>query len=133
MEDLGWVKESDNTIHFHVPEDTKVGITLAETNRGRIRVKSVVPNQLAQLHGLRKGHILTHINDLPITDHTAAITIVNQAQDHCGSLYFTLASPSPPLVVVDPKPVAPVVFQVRNFLTRSFTRCIRPSPTVVSP
>ena len=121
----------NTTIHFDVPSHSKVGITLCETNRGRVRVKAVQPKDLAHRNGLRKGNIITHINDLPVSSHHAAISIINQAQDHCGSLYFTLAA-NPSVIATKPQQV-PLTTQVRDFFTHTFTRCMRSSPTATSP
>ena len=128
MSDLESTKSP--TVYFGVAPSQKVGVTI--TNRSNpsergVRVKNVTIGGLAMVHGLKKGHIVTHINDIPVKNHGDAIAIINQAQCYGHPLRFTMFDPDLPRK----KPLSPRGHW-KKFVDNVIT-CLRSPRTAPSP
>lgn len=80
--------QTEEYVLFEVPPKQYVGITLANDG-ARVVVRGVDAGLLASSHGIRRGYGITHINDLPVRTHQAAISVVELAQLHAHPLRFT--------------------------------------------
>jgi hypothetical protein len=97
MSDLEPVKSP--TVFFGVAPSQQVGVTISnisDASQRGVRVKNMVKDGLAMVHGMKKGHIITHINDIPVRAHGDAVAIINQAQCYGHPLRFTMVDPDPP-------------------------------------
>lgn len=83
---------SDLERHWKVCVQTNPGVALGMTlvnGRDGVTVRSVRKNSLASKRGLKEGHVLTHINDLPVKIHKNATDIVHSARKHSLPLHFS--------------------------------------------
>lgn len=98
LDDLDCVERSVTCVP--TPDKPHAGLTLTNDEDG-VRVKHVLVGSFAYDAGVSKRSVITHINDIPVDDHTKAICIVDQAQTHFHSIRFTLKreGESVPLIV----------------------------------
>lgn len=74
---------------FPTEERRLLGITLCNSDDGEgVKVKMLSSDSLASDCGLKKRVIITHINDIPFSDHRKAITLIDRAQVHLHVLKF---------------------------------------------
>ena len=70
-------------------EDDHYGITLKSCTDGVI-VAKIVKNDIAQISGLKKNTVITHINGIKINSHENAIKILDSAKLHKCSVYINV-------------------------------------------
>lgn len=76
----------------YFPPGTHAGITFANADQA-VRVSRLIADDQCARHGLRKGDLVTYLNDIPVTDHARAAAISDAARDAGIPLKFTLAIP----------------------------------------
>jgi hypothetical protein len=75
-------------IHFASPEENAteaaphVGVTLRSNAIGGVLVTRVHEDDAAYASGLRRGHVITHINDIEVHGHRVAVDIIEAAREH---------------------------------------------------
>ena len=66
-----------------------IGVTLRNDTNGVV-IHNINEKDKAFISGLRKGHVITHVNNIPVTCHESAIQIMTSAQDAKLPVNFTL-------------------------------------------
>ena len=62
------------------PKESKAGVTLKNNQGPGVKIVSVSENDQFYLSGLRQGHIILFINNIPCNNHGIAINIITQSQ-----------------------------------------------------
>mgnify|MGYP003881751031 CR=1 FL=1 len=75
---------------------THLGMTVSRGSTGGIRGVCVIrldPKDMAKAAGLRVGDLITHVNDIRVTEHEDAIRILECAKRHAVPVMLQVASP----------------------------------------
>lgn len=79
------------SLYVKVCPDRMIGITLTDVRVG-VRLKTVDRHSLAHRLGMRRGQIVTHVNDIPMTTPHDLIEMVYEARVRSHPLRFTFSS-----------------------------------------
>lgn len=80
-------KDAHMVIDF--PPDSHAGVTIGNAKTG-VRVLSTNKRDRASSCGLKRGHVITHINSVPVTTHEIAVRFFDHAANRAEELKLHL-------------------------------------------